>query len=329
VWIVWAVLVVFWPDPAHAWALTTHLDFGLDVVRGAFLLAPGVRALVEAHTKDYLYGCVAADIIVGKNRASYDIHSHNWKAGLKLLKAAANDDGRALAYGFLSHLAADTVAHNYFVPYKIVESFRSRATHHTYWELRFERIAHEDQHVWEHFRALRKAKFHAHDGFLERELQHASRLFTFAMSRRIFRSAWTVMGMESWRKLMRNVGKRSLLPLGTEEATEYRALALEAVQGFLREEQEAESFRVDPVGARSLAAAHAVRKTLRRMHAERNLEHDRLPETMELVRRGFRETLHGRLVLPDVESALHRSKVHRPRRTRRPTWMAPPDPDRS
>ena len=39
---------------------------------------------------------------------------------------------------FLAHLAADTVAHNYFVPYQTVVSFHRSRTRHAYWELRYE-----------------------------------------------------------------------------------------------------------------------------------------------------------------------------------------------
>ncbi|MCP4454154.1 MAG: zinc dependent phospholipase C family protein, partial [Planctomycetes bacterium] len=43
-------------------------------------------------------------------------HSHNWVTGFKLLSSAKDPRVLSYAYGYLSHLAADVVAHNYYVP---------------------------------------------------------------------------------------------------------------------------------------------------------------------------------------------------------------------
>lgn len=323
-----AVIGILWPAPAYAWGPTAHLDFGIQILRGTFLIAPAVRALCEAFPADYLYGCLAADIIVGKNRAEYDVHCHSWQSGLRLLDAARGDHRRALAYGFLSHLAADTVAHNYFVPYKLVESFRARTTRHTYWELRYERVIHDDPQVWETFAKIRRGRFREHDGFLDTNLPGASRLFSFGASRRIFRASMALMGTSGFRGFVRGFAHRSALPLTGEEAAEYRALALDGVASFLTHGPESPVLVADPVGRRSLRAARAMRAVLRQMAAGKRLELDRLPEVLPLVRVGFRASLRGAhaLALPDVEEALHRASRPRPKRERRPSWAVPAGP---
>jgi hypothetical protein len=52
-----------------------------------------------------------ADIILGKKYLPDDKSSHSWDVGLKLLDQAKSWPERAFAYGYLSHLAADSVAH--------------------------------------------------------------------------------------------------------------------------------------------------------------------------------------------------------------------------
>lgn len=282
------------------------------MVRGGFVIAPVARALIEAFPGDYLYGCIAADIIVGKNRASYDVHCHNWQNGLRLQHAARTDASRALAYGFLSHLAADIVAHNYFVPYKIVESYDRRTTRHTYWEIRYEHVIHDDELVWKKFKEIQRIRFPEHDGFLDSNLPGASALFSFRNSRRIFRSAMAVMNTEGWRGFVRGLSRSSPLPLHLAEATEYRTLALAAVSSFMREGSDSSVIRADPVGAQCLRTARHMRTVLRRMETDRRLDADRLRELLPHIRAGFRDSLQGALVLPDLEEAA------RPiRRTRR------------
>jgi hypothetical protein len=59
---------------------------------------------------------MAADFFIGKGQKNRKGHSHNWDTGFRLLREAGDERDAAYAYGFFSHLAADVVAHNYFVP---------------------------------------------------------------------------------------------------------------------------------------------------------------------------------------------------------------------
>ena len=65
-------------------------------------------------------------------------HCHNWRVGFNVLHEAREGAQKAFAWGFLAHLAADTVAHNYYVPWKLVSSFNKLRTGHAYWELRYD-----------------------------------------------------------------------------------------------------------------------------------------------------------------------------------------------
>src|SRR5512140_1458091 len=117
-----AVAVVLLPGTAQAWGPLAHLSFSAQALGNLSVLGLDVQAILHGHGNDFLYGSLAADIVVGKNLARYLHHCHNWKVGFDVYKLARQPSEQAFALGFLAHLAADTVAHNYFVPYKVVSS---------------------------------------------------------------------------------------------------------------------------------------------------------------------------------------------------------------
>jgi hypothetical protein len=99
------------PSFACAWGPLTHMYLGSELLNCAPLIPAGILALLKKHRQDYLYGNLMADIILGKKYLPEDKSSHSWDVGLKMLDQAKAWPERAFAYGFLGHLAADTVAH--------------------------------------------------------------------------------------------------------------------------------------------------------------------------------------------------------------------------
>ena len=109
------IAVALFPVDALAWGGGIHLQLGAQLLADPGLLSGPVSALLAAHPLDFLYGCLAPDITVGKKYTHYLLNCHRWGIGRTLLKNAETDRQRACAYGYLCHLAADTVAHNYYV----------------------------------------------------------------------------------------------------------------------------------------------------------------------------------------------------------------------
>ncbi len=99
------------PSAAFAWGPMTHMYLGSELLSCAPLLPAGILALLKKHKQDYLYGNIMADMILGKKYLPEEKSSHSWDVGLKLLDQAKTPPERAFSYGYLSHLAADTVAH--------------------------------------------------------------------------------------------------------------------------------------------------------------------------------------------------------------------------
>src|SRR5207245_10314350 len=83
-------------------------------------------------------GNVAAYTSMAKKHAPVGCHYHAWHVGQEILALAPTDPLRAFGHGYLAHLAADSVAHTFFVPRQLVLTSSTAALGHSYWESRFE-----------------------------------------------------------------------------------------------------------------------------------------------------------------------------------------------
>ena len=101
-------------------------------------LPRAVADLLRAYPFDFLYGNIAADSSIAKHYAPLGRHCHYWHVGQEIHDLAGSDALRAFGLGYLSHLAADTVAHNYFVPRQLMITSSTAAVGHSYWETRVE-----------------------------------------------------------------------------------------------------------------------------------------------------------------------------------------------
>ncbi|MFW6054483.1 MAG: zinc dependent phospholipase C family protein [Thermodesulfobacteriota bacterium] len=122
-----------------AWGPGVHLALGNHLLGNLHLLAGPVAAVIQAYQESFLYGCLSADILVGKGKKLTRTHCHGWQAGLKLLDSVPEDNLKAYAYGYLSHLAADVVAHNYYVPNMLQLGKGKGKISHVYIEMQADR----------------------------------------------------------------------------------------------------------------------------------------------------------------------------------------------
>ena len=141
------LFVFFTANLACAWGPGTHLELSAYLFSNLFLLAPSLGRLLKKHAHSFFYGAVFADSIVGKRFARQMNRCHSWSMGRRLLAEASSRSQKAFAYGFLTHLASDAVAHNFFVPHELIASYKANTLGHFYWETRFEFYL--DNHVWE------------------------------------------------------------------------------------------------------------------------------------------------------------------------------------
>jgi hypothetical protein len=288
---------------AFAWGAGAHVDFALEILGNGALLAPAVRQVLKKFPKSYLYGNLAADTVIGKNLAkSEEEHVHNWEVGLKLHELAKDDADRAFVFGYLSHLSADTVAHNYFVPKKRVDSFRSIAAGHAYWELRYDSFL--PAHVWEASRDLGKERFPAHDELLNAGI--TATIFNVQTNRLVWDGfLHLTRRMERWRSFMRNHAERSQTPFTAEEREEFRTLAIGAMLDFLNNERDSKTYVADPTGNVNLERAWKIGALLRKGAAAGRIPGAEADVIAKHVGRALKIGLHEQREA-DLAPALHR-----------------------
>jgi len=165
------------PSFAFAWGPMTHMYLGNQLLSCAPLIPAGILALLKKHKQDFLYGNLMADMILGKKYLSDDKCSHSWDVGLKLLDQAKTWPERAFAYGYLSHLAADTVAHE-----TLTDELGNMG--HTWIELKADSII--DKTYWLQTVMISRAVRKRSDRLLENSLD--SYIFSFKTNKRIYKS---------------------------------------------------------------------------------------------------------------------------------------------
>lgn len=279
--------LLFFPHEAFAWGSGIHLQLGSKVLENLSMLRPAVAAVIGTYPFDYLYGCIAADITIGKKFTHYLLHCHRWQMGLRVLEHAGTDAQRSCAYGYLSHLAADTIAHNYYVPYKLMMSFPSLTLKHTYWEMRFETFV--DRETWDIGKKVAKEHFRDNDSLLSEVLSDT--IFSFGTNKRIFNSILLLSRIEKWQQVSRSFTGASRYALTEGDREEYMELARDAVFDFLSHQEASRAFQADPTGERALTTAEAVRRNLRTRYLTRKITRKQATEQLKELKPRLRSAI--------------------------------------
>lgn len=245
------------PTEAWAWGPATHVYLGTAVLESLHLLPASVRALLAAYPYDFLYGSVAADISLAKKYVPVGRHCHRWNIGEEILATADTDRLRAVGLGYLAHLAADTIAHNIYVPRQLLLTSSTEALGHSYWEHRM------DIHLGERYTTLARHVVMNHDhsaadALFDRVL--SATLFSFQTNRRIFRGMIRFQDNERWQAVFGTVLQNSRWALPSTLIEEYVASSFDYVVDYLERRSEAVPARLDPVGERNLTIAKRLRR---------------------------------------------------------------------
>ena len=124
-----------------SWGPAHHLEFAERVLRRRRELLPReVALLIGEERHAYLYGNLAADLINFKSYGGAYSHCHRWTIIDHMREHAHTPHAEAFILGYLSHLAADTIAHNHFVPYHLARYARTKGLGHLYWEMSADRF---------------------------------------------------------------------------------------------------------------------------------------------------------------------------------------------
>jgi hypothetical protein len=251
-----AALVALLPTPAYAWTPGTHVFLGQAVLQALAALPGAIAELLHAYPYDFLYGSIAADTSIAKKYAPAGRHCHSWTVGREIYEAADEGRMRAFGLGYLAHLAADSVAHNYFVPRQLAVTSSTASLGHSYWESRFETHLGE---TWpRRARELILLDHSVADEHLDRILSPT--IFSTRTNRRIFRGMVYVADSESWQRIFQVVSENSRWDLPEPHVARYIDRSYDFIMDMLVRMDASEPYRLDPSGDEPLRLAKRVRR---------------------------------------------------------------------
>jgi len=201
-------------------------------------------------------------VVFAKKRSRIKQVCHQWPTGLELLRDAPNDKTRAFAYGYLSHLAADTVAHNKFVPRQITVS-TMMTTHfaHLYWELRADQGIEEK--YWNELRQLVGRRFVDHESHIAAKLTET--LLPFAWNIRLFRRINDVSTRRSLRTTIMIASRFSRYDLNPRLLADYHDESVDRIHSVLAHGEESAVLNEDPNGNAALYQTRHDRRRCRQL----------------------------------------------------------------
>ncbi len=243
------------PEPLHAWTPGTHIFLGESVLASLRLLPAATADLIRAFPFDYLYGNIAADSSIAKKYAPVGRHCHSWKVGQEIHDLARSDALRAFALGYLCHLAADTIAHNYYVPRQLVLTSSTTGFGHSYWESRLE------THLGDEFAKTAKEVIlldHTPaDTHLDRILSPT--IFSVKTNRRLFRGMVHLTESQGWQRAFQVASEVSRWDLPETDVEAYMAMSFDVIMELLSV-PDSVARRLDPAGEEPLRTAKGMRR---------------------------------------------------------------------
>lgn len=246
---------VLLPGEALAWGSGVHISIGNGVLGALKLIAPQIAALLSDHGRSFLYGCVSADIFIGKGSSFKPGHSHNWQTGFDLLQSVRRPELKAYAYGYLSHLAADTVAHNYYVPNLLGTLPLSGRLGHVYLEMQADRnvswCADQATDIFD-------LPLNAADRSLLLSM-HRNPL-PFKLKKHLFRSSLVFCSQRSLRDSLKFMDSRLTDHPSRDYLRGMLDLSARVVLDFLRAPESSPARSLDPIGSAHLAHAGRFRR---------------------------------------------------------------------
>jgi len=252
----------FFSRDAYAWGVGFHMMNGTTILQNLQWLTGPMVEVLKAFPGDFLYGCVSADIFIGKGSKFHADHCHNWSVGRKLLLQAADPREQAFACGYLSHLAADIIAHNIYVPNQLYLTSSTTRWGHIYWELRADEFT--DQKYWKQVLEVISVPNNENDLFVQKIVKKD--LISFEMKKRLFKQAIRLYDLGKGQQTISMVSRNSRWDITEGYIQNLNQKSLNLIVNFLNHPDNAICYRYDPIGSVRLGNAKNLRRFSKRIH---------------------------------------------------------------
>ena len=256
-----ALGVLIGASDAWAWGPATHTRLAADLLGNLALLPATIAAILGKHASSYVFGNIAADVVFAKRMSRIKQFCHHWATGFRFYDSAQNDCDRAFALGYLSHLAADTVAHGKYVPRQLSVTRTTLNFGHVYWEMRADAFV--DHATWKTLEAVMAADHEHHHRALADEL--TATLLPYHFNRRLFDRINRTVVRRYWRKCMGAWHQCSRWDLCHLLVEQYRTESIARMRSLLTDLHGSPVLKEDPNGTAALHEARLHRRHVRHL----------------------------------------------------------------
>jgi hypothetical protein len=176
--------------------------------------------------------------------------------GLKMLANAETGANKAFCYGYLAHLAADTIAHNYYIPNQLYVTSSTKRFGHVYWEFRSD--AGIDAEYWELARRAVRDENNDNDASLEHV--QGKKLVPLKTKKNMYVRMLNLTDLERWRRASEFVERNSRWDVSEDYIRWLRDLSISVSIDFLKHPEDSVCLDYDPVGTRNISRAKRLRR---------------------------------------------------------------------
>lgn len=255
-------------DHALAWGAGMHIMEGSYILAHLHLILPQIAEVVKAFPYDYLYGCISADIFIGKGSKRRDDHCHNWSVASKMLEIADTPSRYSFAYGYLSHLCADIIAHNFYVPNQLYLTTSTKKIGHIYWEYRSD--AYIEKKYWKLANKIISRQNDHNDIFMQDIFKR--KIISFQTKKKLYSQSIKLYDLEHWQDMVMLISKNSRWDISKNYILHLHNLSLNLIFDFLNHLNHSICLHYDPVGSDNIRTAKKKRYAIKRAHKKRPTE---------------------------------------------------------
>lgn len=241
------------------WGPGQHLEFAERTLRRSEKLPTRVAKQLKEHRQAYQYGSIAADIINFKAFGGDYNHCHRWTIIDEMRDLAKSDAQHAFINGYLSHLAADTIAHNHFVPYHLCRFARTKGLGHLYWELSADRYVSEQR--WKLIASLKQLDDIGECDELVNQTVPKKAL-SMRTNKMIFNHVLLVSERDSWRKMMTRLHPLQSVGLNKGFLAKFQGPACDRIALALSPKGFERIRALDPNGKKAQKKAFSLRENI-------------------------------------------------------------------
>lgn len=254
--------VLLFSAEAYAWGVGMHMMHGSTLLQNLQWLAGSLVPVLRAFPRDFLYGCVSADIFIGKGSKYHADHCHNWSTARRLLQQADDPRLQSFACGYIAHLAADIIAHNVYVPNQLYLTSSTTRLGHIYWELRADEFA--DQKYWKQVLDILSGANDQSDRFVQEIVKKD--LVSFDMKKKLFTHAVKLYDLGKRQQAVSLVSRNSRWDVPQQYVQSLNRKCLNLIVNVLNHPEDSICYRYDPIGSQRLAEAKRLRQFSKRIH---------------------------------------------------------------